>query len=1029
MRRVLCLLSAVLLAVGLVSIATPATASPLAVTPVGTVKAASADPAGMFRPVALTRVLNTAAGLGGHQLAAGATATFPVTGLGAIPASNVAAVVIDLTVPNPTQAGTVAVFPGSTAWNGAATLSFGAGQTEQGMLTETLGSGGTLSVRNGAKVAIDLIGDVTGYYTGGTATEPGAYVGLPSSQRILNTAAKPIPAGGTLAVSGLVGGATGGIAAVAVNLTVIAPARAGSVAVYSGTWDGTPTVSLVAGHTQQRMAVEQLDGSGSFTVRNNTAAGLVIIVDAVGYYRSGSTVDPGAFQPVGQRRLFDSRTQQHTAIKPGESAYIFADYPYAGSEGAASVGTIATQFDLVVVSPTGRGAVAVYPGTSPWPGTATMSFAAGTTAVRPVTTGIGIDQGFRVRNNSTAAVTIVVEQYASFRGTASPVSAVTNRLTDSNQGNVLDLSCPATTFCAALQTNGFVTTFDGTSWGKSARLMGLSSDNEYKPDPAEGQPAAISCASASFCVVVGSRIAMYDGEGWHTLPEAPPFGLTHVSCPTATFCMAVSQNAQVLVWNGTAWSVGSSPTTTEHNGTAVSCLSSSFCMEVGSTTAQIWNGTAWGAATSLTEFMVPNTVSCISSSFCLAVGGHGRSAEWNGTAWTSVSGNPDSGAGSCTADLVCRVIDVPVGEGDPYGQVRTLAAGSTTWSAPTPLTGQLSNAISCPASNDCIVVGGDLDATAYQWDGTSWSSPVTVDPGHGYLTGVSCAAVAHCIAVDRYDWYFTYDQGGWSDPKRLPLGLHASSVSCPTTTFCAAVGSSGLAATFDGTAWSSTTTVASGEGLGKIECASANYCLAVDVNGHPGDNGDPSDYTKVGEVSVWDGTRWSALAVLPGVGGLRSTSCPAANFCMAVTDDGRSTTWDGQAWSAPVAIGLLNGLENVSCTSSTYCFAVEGQPSQQNQSEGPRDGAAAWRGSTWSPVPTGRVTIGYDSMVSCGAVDRCLIGTAYLGGWNGSTWVEEAAPSWTYDDADYSDTLSCVGPTFCAIVNADGQGAILNLNW
>jgi hypothetical protein len=92
--------------------------------------------------------------------------------------------------------------------------------------------------------------------------------------------------------------------------------------------------------------------------------------------------------------------------------------------------------------------------------------------------------------------------------------------------------------------------------------------------------------------------------------------LSQVSCTSATFCEAVGSyldtnfNTDPLaaVWNGTAWSLQSTPTlTTEAAFVAVSCTSPSFCEAWGGGTpnfpgpevAEQWNGTGsqWSAQT------------------------------------------------------------------------------------------------------------------------------------------------------------------------------------------------------------------------------------------------------------------------------------------------------------------------------------------------------------------------------------------------------------------------------------------------
>jgi len=132
-----------------------------------------------------------------------------------------------------------------------------------------------------------------------------------------------------------------------------------------------------------------------------------------------------------------------------------------------------------------------------------------------------------------------------------------------------------------------------------------------------------------------------------------------VSCTSASSCTAVGNfdpvsHYQTLIeqWNGTVWSIVSSPNTSATQDNlfgGVSCTSASSCTAVGSfyngsydqTLVEQWNGTAWSIVSS------PNTsasqdngfgggeieggVSCTSMSACAAVGGY-----FNGSLWQTL---------------------------------------------------------------------------------------------------------------------------------------------------------------------------------------------------------------------------------------------------------------------------------------------------------------------------------------------------------------------------------------------------------
>ena len=60
--------------------------------------------------------------------------------------------------------------------------------------------------------------------------------------------------------------------------------------------------------------------------------------------------------------------------------------------------------------------------------------------------------------------------------------------------------------------------------------------------------------------------------------------LDAVSCPTATFCVAVDTGGSVVQWNGSAWTSPHQvvPAASDYQGigTSVSCPTAQFCMVV-----------------------------------------------------------------------------------------------------------------------------------------------------------------------------------------------------------------------------------------------------------------------------------------------------------------------------------------------------------------------------------------------------------------------------------------------------------------
>jgi hypothetical protein len=222
------------------------------------------------------------------------------------------------------------------------------------------------------------------------------------------------------------------------------------------------------------------------------------------------------------------------------------------------------------------------------------------------------------------------------------------------------------------------------------------------PTPTGGTGAKltdVSCSSESACTAVGSYeesgvskllVERWNGKEW-SLQSAPPpaegsaiEAMLGVSCPSASFCMAVGRAAEkpfAESWNGSAWSIVSPPSPTSGRLLEVSCPSASACMAVGEKASQTltesWNGSAWSVKESANapeaEWNKLSGVSCPSASSCFAVGEYRHETlsgspktlaeSWNGSAWTLQSSPTPTGANadplqsvSCTSSIACTAV-------------------------------------------------------------------------------------------------------------------------------------------------------------------------------------------------------------------------------------------------------------------------------------------------------------------------------------------------------------------------------------
>ena len=266
--------------------------------------------------------------------------------------------------------------------------------------------------------------------------------------------------------------------------------------------------------------------------------------------------------------------------------------------------------------------------------------------------------------------------------------------------------------------------------------------------------------------------------------------LYSVSCVSATSCKAVGYYAttpdfatyQSLIesWNGTAWSVDSSPSPVTANALAgVSCVSATSCKAVGgifagATLIESWNGTAWSVDSSPspgTNQYLLNSVSCASATSCKAVGYYTVGVSnlektfiesWNGTAWSITPSPTPKGPGggalssvSCVSATSCKAVG-GYDDSNPGEPQKTLIESwnGTTWLVTSSPNRAVSfdglNGVSCASATSCKAVGfSSYGPVILSWNGTAWSIQAK-PPSLDGLYGVSCPRVLSCKAVGEH---------------------------------------------------------------------------------------------------------------------------------------------------------------------------------------------------------------------------------------------------------------------------------------
>ncbi|MFE7638081.1 hypothetical protein ACFU7Z_28965 [Kitasatospora sp. NPDC057518] len=344
-----------------------------------TVTAATTPSKSRFVPIDPARFLDTRDGTGApaQRVGAGGVVSLQVTGVKGVPSTGVTAVVMNVTAVNPTGSGHIIVYPDGQPLPNVSNLNYEAGKIVPNLVTVPVVNG-KVDLRNSAG-DVDLIADVTGYYTDGAA---GSAFSPITPARFLDTRdgtgapAQRVGAGGvvSLQVAGVKGVPSTGVTAVVMNVTAVNPTGSGHIIVYP---DGRPLPNVSNLNYEAGKIVANLVTvpvvNGKVDLRNS-AGDVDLIADVTGYYGdSGSTYSPTT--PV---RLLDTRNgvgARAGAVSGGGVVSMRV----TGLEGVPATGVTAVVLNVTVTEPTADGHLIVYPHGTDRPGVSNLNFTAGQT--------------------------------------------------------------------------------------------------------------------------------------------------------------------------------------------------------------------------------------------------------------------------------------------------------------------------------------------------------------------------------------------------------------------------------------------------------------------------------------------------------------------------------------------------------------------------------------------------------------------------------------------------------------------------
>jgi hypothetical protein len=339
--------------------------------------------AGQFVPLTPLSVLDTRNGTGGvaiAKVAAGATATFPVTGVGSIPATGVSDVFAEISALNVTGSGSLDAYNADDGDPGIWTLPITAGQSSTVADMTQVSQGGYVSVTNEAATgAADVVVRVMGYVQTGDATTAGdTYVALPD-HGVLDTLTglgdpngiAKVPAGGSVTFGVTGQGVPSDAAGVAIYLATAGDATAPGYLSVTPAGAADPNARVVdyqAGQQVHNLYFGAMSASGQLTLTNHGGQSVDVRAAVQGYLVSPTASEAGdAYTSVDPTRIVDTRNGTGGVSAVPVSANGSITFSVAGVAGVPSSGVSAVAESVAALNPAATGYLTSYPagGTDP----------------------------------------------------------------------------------------------------------------------------------------------------------------------------------------------------------------------------------------------------------------------------------------------------------------------------------------------------------------------------------------------------------------------------------------------------------------------------------------------------------------------------------------------------------------------------------------------------------------------------------------------------------------------------------------
>ena len=368
--------------------AAPVAAAPVSPRPAAPAPAAPAPPGlgagGEYHAVAPQRIYDSRPGTAVNEAAPGPKAANPaqptfdiaVLGLGGVPnrADDVLAVVVNITVTEPTAGGWLNAYGAGSPAGIASIVNFSTGQTVPN-LSIVRPNDGRLAIKlftQSASGSAHVVVDVFGWFSTSSNAARGARLVPIAPGRLLDTrtAFNRTPAntplgqgesmelafrGATLATGEVIPASTQVVGAV-LNVTGVNDLAASQPTFVSvvpeslnGSPPGTSNLNLARGQIKPNMVIVPVGADGKVRIYNNSGT-THVVVDVAGYLLDGASVSTRAGRVVPLTtpfRVFDTREGQWGAVAlgPGQAE----DWSFADFVGSVNIGGVAVGNQVAVI--------------------------------------------------------------------------------------------------------------------------------------------------------------------------------------------------------------------------------------------------------------------------------------------------------------------------------------------------------------------------------------------------------------------------------------------------------------------------------------------------------------------------------------------------------------------------------------------------------------------------------------------------------------------------------------------------------